>query len=222
MKMEQQKKTNTISFKKLKKYSKGNSFVKDCLKYLEEHYNLFEGAQVSYQQFKSIIIDLIRKIQDKSEDTKLTEDKYHQHDLLGLIGKLRNLIIKIFDRIISAVTSIGFQPIFFAIGLYTTQSVVVALIASSIYWVLCLIIRSSAASTLNTNKWYEPSNFLKVTSVSSIIDFFISMKTTVATTAKDIFNWFFLELEDEKSIMKFRRRMLILVLIVFLLLYITF
>ena len=218
MKMEQQKKTNTISFKKLKKYSKGNSFVKDCLKYLEEHYNLFEGAQVSYQQFKSIIIDLIRKIQDKSEDTKLTEDKYHQHDLL----ELRNLIIKIFDRIISAITSIGFQPIFFAIGLYTTQSVVVALIASSIYWVLCLIIRSSAASTLNTNKWYEPSNFLKVTSVSSIIDFFISMKTTVATTAKDIFNWFFLELEDEKSIMKFRRRMLILVLIVFLLLYITF
>ena len=214
-------KSNVISFRNLKKYYKNNSFIKDCIKYLEEHYNLFEGAQYSYQQFKTILMDLVNKIGSLYNDDKDT-DKYHQKGFLGFLKKLKELVIRICDRIISMITSIGFQPIFFLIGLYTTQSVVISLIASSIYWLLCLVIKSLTAKKLNTDKWYEPSNFLKTNTAKSSVSFIESMKTTVVTTAKDIFNWFFIELTDEKATVKFRRRLLLLMtLVVFLLIYIV-
>ena len=216
-----EKKTNVISFEKLKKYYKNNSFIKDCLNYLETHYNIFEGAQYSYAQFKSVLMDLVSKL-NNLYSTEEDPDKYEQRGVIGFFKKLKRLIIKICDRIISMITSIGFQPIFFLIGLYTTQSVVISLIASSIYWLLCLVIKSLTAKKLNTDKWYEPSNFLKTNTAKSSVSFIESMKTTVVTTAKDIFNWFFIELTDEKATVKFRRRLLLLMtLIVFVLIYVV-
>ena len=215
------KNENVISYKKLKKYFKINPFIEECKKYLESHYKLYEGAFTSYQQFKDILSDLLNKL-SLSRDTKKRppDEKYHQRGILGNIKKLKNIIIKIINRVISIVTSIGFQPVFFLIGLFTTQSVVTALIASSIYWLICLAIKASTAKKMNTNKWYEPFNFLKVASEGSIVKYLQSMKETVSSTIKDIFNWFFINIENEKTEVKFNRRMLLLTLIIFILLYI--
>lgn len=213
------KNENTISFKRVNSLNKINPLVKDCVNYLKSHYNLREGAFSSYQQFKDILSDLLKKLSTSKATSK--EDKYNQKGILGNMKKLKNLIFRICSRIISIVTSIGFQPIFFLIGLFTTQSVVTALIASSIYWVICLIIKSTAGNKLHTNKWFEPSDFMKLSSEGSIVKFLRSIKETINTTVKDIFNWFFLEITDEKTEVKFNRRMLLLTLIVFVLLYIV-
>ena len=207
------RKENTVSFKSLKQYYSTNPYIKECIKYLEDNYKIFEGAQYSYNQFKNAVLSIVSKLQSL---TKSEDDKYNQKGFIGILKKLKNIIIKICDRIISMITSIGFQPVFVMIGLYTTQSVVITIIASSIYWVLCLVIKKVTADTLKTNKWYEPNNFLKTQSLKSSIGFINTMKLTIYTTAKDIFNWFFIELEDEKSQVKFKRRILLLTLIVLL------
>ncbi len=213
------KNENVISYKKLNRLNRVNPYVKDCVQYLKTTYNLKEGAFSSYQQFKDILSDLLKKLSTSKDSGK--EDKYHQKGILGNMKKLKNLIFRICSRIISIVTSIGFQPIFFLIGLFTTQSVVTALIASSIYWLICLIIKSTAGNKLHTNKWFEPSDFMKLSSEGSIVKFLRSIKETINTTVKDIFNWFFLEITDEKTEVKFNRRMLLLTLIVFVLVYIV-
>lgn len=211
---------NSISFTKLRKYFKLNPFLKTCIQYLEEHYKLYEGAFISYQQFKDILTDLLHKITLSKDVQK--DDKYNQYGIKGALKKVSEFIGKLCNRIISIVTSIGFNVAFFMLGLFTTQSVVIALIASSLYWMICLIIKSVTAKAFGTDKWYEPHSFLKIFDLKSSVDFLKSMKETVSTTIKDVFNWFFLELKDEKSKVKFSRRLMLLMLVVFLLLFMVF
>ena len=171
-------------------------------KYLSYLYTNYDLTNLSCNDALDIMEDLCKKL------LKTDEDKYAQKGINGLVRKLFGILIRVWNRCLSIMLSIGFQVTLFIFNLYTSQSIFLSLVASSIYFLICYIILDYSADLDFSSKWYIPYNILKKhLSRSSFVEYIKNLFTYTKKTLNSLIDWFTFKLDDdEKRTVKVRRR----------------
>jgi hypothetical protein len=201
--------------------SRNPLFLK-LLDYLDSKYHLAQRGKLSCNDIYKILKDLSNKLERKLRHPNGEDDKYNQKGLNGFFKKLLKILQRLWNSCISVITSNAFQAIFFIYGLYSIESVFVAIFVGSFYILLCQSIKYFSGRYYGTDPQHEPST-IGIPKISRIPEYIKWVYTTVRETLTDVFNWFFFKVEDEKKDpVKRNRRFLLLALIVFCILIILF
>ena len=201
--------------------SRNPIFLK-ILDYLDSKYHLEQKGKLSCNDIYKILKDLSNKLERKLRHPNGEDDKYNQKGLNGFFKKLLKILQRLWNSCISVITSNAFQAIFFIYGLYSIESVFVAIFIGSFYILLCQSIKHFSGKTYSTDPQHEPST-IGIPKISRIPEYIKWIYTTVRETLTDVLNWFFFKIEDEtKDPVKRNRRFLLLAIIVFCILFILF
>ena len=212
-----------VNVKEAKESSLGrNALFSKVLDYLDSKYHLETKGKISCKDIYKILVDLAKKLEHSLRYPNGEEDKYNQTGITGFFKRLGKILQRLWNRCISVITSNAFQAIFFIYGLFTIESVFVAIFVGSLYVILCQSIKHFSGKSHETNPQYEPTQ-VGIPKFTMIPEYIKWVYTTVRNSITNVFNWFFFKIEDEtKDPVKRNRRFLLLAIIVFCILFILF
>lgn len=196
------------------------NFITSETKVIKNIKSFFQSNKISCNDIKEFITKNLAKFQYQKED------KYKQHGWNIIPNTIIDILTKLWDRTLSIVTSIAFQTIFFALGIYTFQSLFAKLFCGFLYVGICIAIKVSKSKQNGGTDWrFEPSNSSFFTKVD---DSNISKKLyNIIEFTKKSFKTFidFIlpnDTDDEKQVVFKRRRLAILSILVLLVCIILF
>lgn len=180
----------------------------------------FKTNKASCNDIKSFIVKTLSNLQYQKED------KYKQHGWYIIPNTILDILNKLWNRTLSIVTSIAFQTIFFALGIYTFQSLFAKLFCGFLYVGICIAFKMSRAKQNGGTDWrFEPSNSSFFTKVddSNISKKIYNIIEFTKTSFKAVIEFILPnDSDDEKQIVFKKRRIAVLSILVLLICIILF